>query len=133
LLKCSVGYWANSESINYPNSSINGQKCTSVNCKTYDYEKEIFTNAQLNKPCKECWDKNDLSWTSNKDIMIKYENWDAMSNYKWEELSGRDLDNPFVKKTKFVDNYEVKTADICELNCKVGFWQDYKDCNGEFV
>jgi len=131
-LKCNSGFWATSSSVRYPSTDIFSQRCVSNNCKDYDYTKRKFTETAIFKPCSECWDQNDLNWTDNVNTDNLYNQFDGKGSYTREELKGRVIATPF-KKVERINLQNGDSVDVCELQCRQNFWQDYKECEGTYV
>jgi len=61
----------------------------------------VFLAIEMFKPCKDCWDKNDLAWMPDNDSSSEgYKTWDGKESYPFDALQGRVLDEPFVLKDR---------------------------------
>ena len=106
-LNCGTGYWANWESTyNSKGTDVWDQRCTSFNCKNWNYGSELPANTA--KTCTICWDWADIT---------DYANWDAKSTYKEQEMTGALQSKPF--------SVDLTTKN-CELHCAAGYWSNWQ-------
>jgi hypothetical protein len=104
-LQCTTNYWANWSSTHNRMSDVLDQRCTSGNCKHWDYAAD--NPFKTPRTCTVCWDFSEIS---------SYGTWDGSPSYTQYEITGVATDIPFL-----LDAY----TQTCELVCKVGYWSNW--------
>jgi hypothetical protein len=54
-LQCATGYWSNWKSQHTPSQTVWNQRCTSDNCKAWDYSSDPSDVAKNSNACTQCW------------------------------------------------------------------------------
>jgi hypothetical protein len=109
-LRCDPKYWSNWKSGVGQSADEYDQRCTSNNCKTWDYSISTATA----KNCKTCW--------TEADIFTDYNSWDAKNSYLQQELVGRLQTEPFK-----LDPISKK----CDLQCQTTYWSNLNSKSGK--
>ena len=111
-LTCLPKYWSNYSSKYNTASGPTDQRCTSTNCKDWDYASNLAINTS--DICTACWADSDIA---------DYENWDARTHYKAQEMAGRDSSAPFV-----ID----LASNTCKLVCSAGYWSNWGSAHADY-
>merc|ERR1711957_823791 len=61
--------------------------------------------------CQECWTIGELS---------NYSSWDGKGSYTEQEIAGMYETTPFIKR------FDTNKLGHCELQCKTGYWSNYR-------
>jgi hypothetical protein len=84
-LQCKLGFWSNWKSAYNSASDALDQRCTSDNCKDWDYTSA--NSSDHAKKCTMCWDKLD---------MADYTKWDGRGSYTEQEIQYRFDSEPYL-------------------------------------
>jgi hypothetical protein len=104
VLQCRPDFWANKSSAWDAAADVFDQRCTSTNCKSWDYASNL--DAHTSEVCTACWDTADMS---------TYASWDGRTSYTEQEVAGRLSPVPF---------YHDPTTKQCNLQCSTGYWSN---------
>jgi hypothetical protein len=106
VLHCKDGYWSNEDSVHNKSADPLDQRCTSDNCKDWDYD--LGSVSITPAPCKTCWDKDDVA---------TWGNWDGRLSYTEKEMEGKDPNIPFGN---------ISGTSECKLQCDTGYWSNWE-------
>jgi hypothetical protein len=81
-----------------------GQRCTSDNCKAYDWSDTSESNSS--KKCTKCWDASE---------MLPYHEFKGKSSYAEIDIASRDPYSPWILNP---------VTSKCELACTRGYWSN---------
>jgi hypothetical protein len=84
-LQCKLGFWSNWKSAYNSAPDALDQRCTSDNCKDWDYTSA--NSSDHAKKCTMCWDKLD---------MADYTKWDGRGSYTEQEIQYRLDSEPYL-------------------------------------